>query len=318
MGDADYTTEEGVLTAQDGHELYTKTWKPTSPVKARMAFIHGFSDHSNFYGVLFPTIAKYGIEVYSFDQRGWGQSVKTPAQKGLTGPTSLVIDDITTFTKTIPCAADDGIPLFVMGHSMGGAETLVWAATAPESATRRIRGFLAESPFVALHPASKPFKLTVILGRLAGRLLPHVHMVQKLDPGKLARDPEIGKKFESDPLCHNTGTLEGLAGMLDRAGDLEGGKIVLNSDRCEGGKTRILVAHGTGDEICDFNAAKDWYNNCIKDGSDKELKVYDGWYHKLHDEPGDDKYQFSEYCKDWILKRSGSLAEVDGTDRAKL
>src|SRR5436190_14502002 len=58
--------------------------------KARLVFIHGFSDHINAYGILFPTLATLGISTYGFDQRGWGRSVHSPSEKGLTGPTSLV------------------------------------------------------------------------------------------------------------------------------------------------------------------------------------------------------------------------------------
>lgn len=62
-------TEEGWLETADGAKLYTKTWKPTGgQPRARVAFIHGFSDHCNNYPELFSTFAKRGIAVYAFDQ----------------------------------------------------------------------------------------------------------------------------------------------------------------------------------------------------------------------------------------------------------
>ena len=61
--------EEGWHTSDDGRKLYTKTWTTEGPAKARLVFIHGFSDHINTYGNFFPTLAAKGIEVYSFDQR---------------------------------------------------------------------------------------------------------------------------------------------------------------------------------------------------------------------------------------------------------
>lgn len=66
------SVQEGWHTADDGRKLYTKTWTPSStegPVKSRLVFIHGFSDHINTYGNFFPYLASKGIEVYSFDQR---------------------------------------------------------------------------------------------------------------------------------------------------------------------------------------------------------------------------------------------------------
>lgn len=307
------TTEEGWLSTPDGHKLYTKTWKASSP-KARLVFIHGFSDHCNTQDILFPTLAQQGIEVFTFDQRGWGRSVHEPKHKGLTGPTAKVMSDITTFVKSLP-ARDENTPMFLMGHSMGGAQTIVYAATGPKDVLSSFRGILVEAPFIALHKSARPWKSTVVLGRLAGKLMPNMHMVNKLDPGKLARDPEVGKAFVADPLCHETGTLEGLAGMLDRAGDIEGGRIIVKDGMGEGGKTRLWVGHGTADEVCDFGACKTWFDSVKVE--DKQMRVYEGWYHKLHQEPGDDKVQFTNEVAKWILDRSGPLEELDGA-KAKL
>lgn len=298
----------GTLTTPDGLVLYTKTWPTTSkPPTARLVFIHGFSDHCNFYGELFPLLAARGIEVHSFDQRGWGRSVHTPAQRGLTGPTSQVLDDITFFIEQLP-PAPANVPLFLMGHSMGGGEVLMYAATGPAAVTAKIRGYLVESPFIALHPSARPWRPTVVLGRLAARVLPHMQLPQKLDESKLCRDPEVCKAWSADPLNHDTGTLEGLAGLLDRAGQLENGKAVVKEGRCEGGATRLWVGHGTGDAICDFEAARKWYESTPV--ADKEMRVYEGWYHKLHSEPGDDKVQFADDVAKWILARSGDVNTV--------
>ncbi|KAK5006532.1 hypothetical protein LTR39_005636, partial [Cryomyces antarcticus] len=186
-------TQEGWHTTDDGAKLYTKTWKPSGPPKARLVFIHGFSDHCNAYGILFPTLASHGIEVLSFDQRGWGRSVHAPAQRGLSGPTSRVLADITSFLRSVaptPTCAP-AAPLFLMGHSMGGAEVLTYAAQGAPELRARLRGVLAESPFVALHPATRPFRATVLAGRLVGKLLPHAQLVQRLEPALLSRDVAV-------------------------------------------------------------------------------------------------------------------------------
>ncbi|KAH7065333.1 Alpha/Beta hydrolase protein [Macrophomina phaseolina] len=302
---ASFTTEEGWHTTEDAAKLYTKTWKPTGEVKARLVFVHGFSDHCNTYGVLFPTLASQGIVVYTFDQRGWGRSVKNTSQRGLTGPTSVVLGDIASFITALP---KHSAPLFLMGHSMGGAEVLHFAATGPPSVLRTIRGFLAESPFIALAPASRPYKITVLLGQLAAKVAPHKQMVNKLDEKLISRDPEIQKEYVEDELCHDTGTLEGLAGMLDRAGTLERGEVRLLEGAGEGGKTRVWVGHGTDDQVTEFGPVKKIFEDWKV--QDKEFKAYDGWYHKLHAEPGDDKYTFANDVAAWILARSGDVSQL--------
>lgn len=308
---ANVQTEEGWLNTPDSQKLYTKTWiPPTSPPKARLVFVHGFSDHCNFYGILFPSLARQGIKVYAFDQRGWGRSVKEPSQKGLTGPTSQVMQDITTLCESVLRRREEqDIPLFLMGHSMGGAEVLVYAATGPQEVVSKIRGFLVESPFIALHPSAKPWKATVVLGRLAGRLLPHRQMVQKLDATKLCRDTDVCNAWNADELCHDTGTLEGLAGMLDRAAELEEGRVILRDGVGEGGKTRLWVGHGSADAVCGYEACRKWYENAII--KDKEMRVYEGWYHKLHAEPGDDKVTFANDAANWVLDRCAPVKEAE-------
>ena len=299
------TIEEGWLTLPDGTKLYTKTTHPATatPTKARLAFIHGFSEHIGFYAPFFAILAKAGIAVYAFDQRGWGKSAPEKRHRGLTGDTTQVLSDITTFLQTIPSSSPP-TPHFLMGHSMGGAEVLMYAATAQPLASQ-IRGFLAEAPFVALHPKSRPWKSTVLLGRLAGKLLPKWQMVNKLDPNLLSRDPAHAARVEADEMCHNTGTLEGLAGMLDRAAMLEDGRAVVGEGVGEGGKTRLWVGHGTADGICDFEATKRMFGRV--QAEDRELRAYEGWYHQLHVEVGEDKVRYAGDVVKWILERSGPL-----------
>lgn len=310
---AHYTTEERTITMPDGHELYTKTWTPTTPAKARIVFLHGFSDHSEMHAPFFQNIAKHGIKSYALDQRGWGKSVHSPREKGLSGPSSQIMDDITHMINSLPQESD--IPLFLMGHSMGGGEVLYYAAEGPKETRKHIRGFLASAPWIGLHESSRPWKSTVAIGRLVGKLLPHRQMVNKLDAEKLCRDPDVCKKWKEDPLCHDTGTLEGFAAAFDRGSALEEGKAKIKDGEGEGGKTRVWVGSGTGDLILDHEMTRSWYENNLK-VEDREFHTYEGWYHNLDIEPGEDKITFANDVSKWILDRSGPLESLGG--RSKL
>ena len=225
--------------------------------------------------------------------------MKSPKQKGLTGPTSLVMSDMNfvistalktgTLTAKDPAAAPptpaNDAPLFLMGHSMGGAQTLYFASVGPQKTRAQIRGYLTESPFLALTPATAPWRITETAGRLASKILPHFKMVNPLNPELLSRDQEVGKKFKGDSLCHDTGTLEGLAGLLDRAKELREGAVVPKAVAYEGaggseGKKMqgIWTAHGDCDGICDFASVKDFAERL--DWEDKEFKAYAGFYHR--------------------------------------
>ncbi|KAI9845212.1 MAG: hypothetical protein M1838_001830 [Thelocarpon superellum] len=260
-----YTTEEGSHTVKDGTKLYTKTW------------------------------------TLSFG-RGWGRSVTTQASKGLTGGSPLIYEDLASFISThLPSP----VPIFLMGHSMGGGIVLGFAADGPQEQIQQFRGLLAESPFLALAPASQASRITVVLGRLAGKLLPHHQMVQKLNPAFLSRDPEVNKINDEDPLCHDTGTLEGLAAMLDR------GECIVKGSTVPPATLPIWISHGSADKITGYDASRKWTEQTAL-SKDKEFKSYEGWYHKLHGEPGEDKYTYAKDTADWILARAGSTTATAG------
>ncbi|KAK4065337.1 Hydrolase_4 domain-containing protein [Trichoderma simmonsii] len=287
------TTTEGTFKAGDA-SLYTKTWTPTGPVVAKLIFVHGFSEHINRYNDFFPKLAEQGIQVFSWDQRGWGRSVNRPAEKGLTGPTAQVVADIVAFIQE---KLPSDVPVFVMGHSMGGGEVLTLAGDAKHSQlVAQIRGWILEAPFIGFSKGEEPSVVKVVLGRLVGRLLPRHQLKHVVPPEHLSRDPEVVESIRNDELCHNTGTLEGLASLLDRTALLSSGGVKLGGD-----VKSILLTHGTNDMTCSYDAAVKFVNEQAA-VEDRETKSYEGAYHQLHADHCKDEY--TKDVIDWILKRS--------------
>jgi len=108
--------------------------------------------------------------------------------------------------------------------------------------------------------------------------MPQHQMVNKLDIKLVVRDPAVQKQLEADELCHNTGTLQGLAGMLDRTNDLYSGKIQIGEGAGEGGVTRVWIGHGEKDGITNPHASKSFAERI--QAKDKEFKLYPGYYHR--------------------------------------
>ncbi|KAI1100185.1 hydrolase [Jackrogersella minutella] len=307
MGDIQIV--EGTFQVDDV-SLHTKSWLPSGPPKAKLVMIHGFSDHIDRYYDFFPTLAGRGIAVHGFDQRGWGRSVRRPADKGRSGPTSTVLSDIATFIRTKILADDDGgVPVFVLGHSMGGGEALALASTARfDDVVGRVRGWVLEAPFLGFAPELQPSWLTVASGRLAARVVPSFHLVRPVPPAHLSRDPAVQRSIAQDALLHNTGTLEGLAGMIDRAEFLSVGKLTLRPR-----VKSVFLAHGTADMVTSFKKAEEWWGRQKLD--DGTFKAYEGFVHQLHAEPG--KEEFYRDVGNWILERSGE-GDVGAPPKAKL
>ncbi|KAG5932021.1 hypothetical protein E4U59_007780 [Claviceps monticola] len=323
----------------DDAKLYSKTWtvraliklpiillyslfftitddsehQPDGPVVAKVVFVHGFSEHINRYNEFFPKFAENGIQVFGWDQRGWGQSVHRRADKGLTGPTSQVVGDVAAFIRSkLPCRTDTvTVPLFVMGHSMGGGEILILAGM-PEYAdlVSQVRGWILECPFVGFPAGEEPSSLKTFASRLIGRFLPRQQLKHVVPPEHLSRDEAVVEAVRNDPLCHNTGTLEGLSSLLDRTILLSSGTFTLGKQ-----VRSILLAHGTKDKACSLDAAVTLLQS-QHSVDDRSTKLYDGAYHQLHADFCKD--QFTNDVIDWILRRSIDAKIAADTRDAKL
>ncbi|KAH9910040.1 Alpha/Beta hydrolase protein [Xylariomycetidae sp. FL2044] len=290
---------------------------------------HGFSDHIDRYYDLFPQLASRGIAVYGLDQRGWGRSVKKPSDRGRSGPTSQVLSDMAAFIRpqlasTSASASAPATPasnqaqtqtqtqtppVFVAGHSMGGGQTAVFASTpAYDDVIRGVRGWLLIAPFLGFAPALQPSWLTVASGRLAAHVLPGFKLHRPIPPENVTRDPEVQRSLAADELNHDHGTLEGLAGMLDRAEACSGGAVALRP-----GVAALWVGHGTEDRAASFDRSRDWFGR-QGDVRDKTFRTYEGAYHQLHADLGRDVF-YREFG-DWILERcdgDGDGAGVAGS-----
>ena len=159
---------------------------------------------------------------------------------------------------------------------MGGGETLTFAALGPHSTRKHIRGYIVEAPWILLSPATEPWAITVSTARIVKRFMPHYHMVNKVRVEYLSRDQEVGRQIKEDELCHDTGTLEGLEGALDRAAALVKGQVVLKD--ADDAPLSVLATHGSGDQVTSIEGTRKAFE--MMDVKDKEFKEYDGWYHK--------------------------------------
>lgn len=261
--------------------------------------MHGFSDHINSANEFFDRISSHGIQVLGWDQRGWGRSALKQADKGLTGTTAQVVADIAAFIKD---KLPSEVPVFVIGHSMGGGEVITLAGDPHyKDLVSQIRGWILEAPFIGFHPEEEPSRLKVYAGRLFGKLLPHHQLVHGVSLERVSRDPAVVQSIRDDPLCHDTGTLEGLASLLDRTAALSSATVPL------GGQVQsLLLMHGTDDRICSYAAAIKWYE--LQTIADKTVKSYEGGYHQLHTDIL--KEQFFNDLVEWILKQAEGSAPV--------
>lgn len=199
-----------------------------------------------------------------------------------------------------------------MGHSMGGNEVLCYMLSTSSAFSNRppISGVLLEAPYIELDPSEQPSVFKVAAGKLAAILLPHNQLKQRLIPTHVSRSVKVRQEWVDDPLCHDTGTLEGLKGLLQRAGDLS---TLSHGQKVQGLTTAVpcplWVAHGTDDKVISPIAAERLFQVLEAPNADKTFQSFPGGYHKLHAEPDGIAEQFAKDVGEWILAHASPTAQ---------
>src|SRR3954453_15462997 len=108
------------VTASDGTALHTRRWLPDGHAKAVVQIAHGMAEHSARYTRLAEALTASGYAVYANDHRGHG-GTSAEADRGYfadhDGWATVGADlrAVTDFAR----GENRGLPLFLLGHSMG-------------------------------------------------------------------------------------------------------------------------------------------------------------------------------------------------------
>jgi alpha-beta hydrolase superfamily lysophospholipase len=119
------TDDVQFLDAAGGTRLAYRHWVPDGEVRAALQIVHGLSEHGARYARLARALNGAGIAVAAADQRGHGRTADSTG-KGRFGDgagTDDVLDDVRALGERL-AAAHPGVPLFLLGHSLGSAVAL--------------------------------------------------------------------------------------------------------------------------------------------------------------------------------------------------
>ena len=106
----------------------------------------------------------------------------------------------------------------------------------------------------------------------------------------VSRDELVVEAYTKDPLVHSKVTSETAIGMLSSGTDSlkNVGKINLP----------LLLTHGDKDGHTSHEAKQQFAK---KASGDVTLKIWEGMYHELHNEP--EKLEILEYIYQWIMQK---------------
>jgi alpha-beta hydrolase superfamily lysophospholipase len=248
------------FAAADGLQLYYQAWLPAAGRRAVLINLHGLGDHSG----LYPSIASHfparGLAVYAYDMRGNGRS---PGQRAYLDSWADYREDLHTFLARVR-QWEPGLPVFLLGHSLGGLVVLDYALHFPTG----LSGVIAAAP--PLGKVGVP-PVLMALGRIMSRIWPRFSLEVGMDLSGLARDPAIIQTVLADPLFHRRGTARlstevtaAIARLQARAGDLA---------------VPLLILHGSADRMVPPDGSREFFQKVRHPV--REFREYPGAYHGL-------------------------------------
>jgi acylglycerol lipase len=260
---------EDTLQGSSGTKLFCRSWLPGQPPIRVAVIAHGLAEHSGRYERLAGRLVEHGFAVYALDHRGHGHS---PGRRANIQRFDLVVEDLHMMIRRAS-AENPGLPLSLIGHSMGGAIALACALRHPQSQ----RQLVLSAP--ALSAGDDVSALQVVVVRLLSALLPNVGALT-LPAEALSRDPEVVRAYEQDPLVYRGPIPARTLAELFKAMR----SFPESAPRLE---LPVLVLHGTGDTLVPLAAVEGVL--ALLGPVDKTVHRYKGLYHEVFNEPERDR-----------------------------
>ena len=257
--------EQEQIIAPDGAALPVHAWLPQDGTpEAVVLALHGFNDYGRFFSAAGSFLADRGIASYAYDQRGFGMA----PDHGMWPGTETLVADLGVAVDVIR-ERHPGIPLYLLGESMGGAVVLVAMAglDLPD-----VDGVILSAPAVwgrstmpwyqtgALWFASHTMPWLKLSGR-GVKITPSDNREMLLAQG---RDPLVIKETRVD-------AIHGLVDLMDAA--LEAGASL---------DGRALILYGNRDELIPETPLRRLLARLPETGrTRRRVALYPNGYHML-------------------------------------
>ncbi|XP_007983650.2 monoglyceride lipase isoform X4 [Chlorocebus sabaeus] len=271
----------------DGQYLFCRYWKPTGTPKALIFVSHGAGEHCGRYEELAQMLMGLDLLVFAHDHVGHGQSEGE----------RMVVSDFHVFVRDVLQHVDSmqkdypGLPVFLLGHSMGGAIAILTAAERPG----HFAGMVLISPLVLANPESATtFK--VLAAKVLNLVLPNLSL-GPIDSSVLSRNKTEVDIYNSDPLICRAG-LKVCFGiqLLNAVSRVERALPKLT--------VPFLLLQGSADRLCDSKGAYLLMESAKS--QDKTLKIYEGAYHVLHKELPEVTNSVFHEINMWVSQRTAT------------
>lgn len=235
--------------------IHYERWAPDGAARRIVVVVHGYAEYAARYGHLAERLMADGAVVYGPDHMGHGHS---DGERALITDFEHVVDDLRTLVD-IALAEHPGLPVVMIGHSMGGLLTSRFAQEYPGG----VAGI-------------------VLLGAVIGdwNWAREVLAQPELPPATtdfsgMSRDEAAVEAYSTDPLIYR--------GRYKRP-LLEAEVVALDRFRAQVSALTVgvLFCHGTDDPFVDYRTSLEAVQSMPS--SDKSVRLYDGARHELVNE----------------------------------
>jgi alpha-beta hydrolase superfamily lysophospholipase len=274
------------FAAGGGRTLFRRSWLAEEPVRT-IVLTHGYAEHSGRYERVGAWLAARGCAVHAYDLQGHGRS---EGVRGHAASLDALVDDQAMLVELVRGEHPE-LPLYLLGHSMGGLVALAFAV----GRKPQLAGLVSSA--AALVVADPPPLLARAALRVLRPVLPRVTMPRPISDAALSRDPEVGRAYRDDPLVFQVMTLSlasavyyGGAQTLARAGEVA---------------VPTLLLHGGDDPLIPSSGSERFAQAVSVPGS--ALKIYPPLRHEILNEP-----EWEDVLTDvftWLREREQDLEE---------
>lgn len=200
---------DGLWRASDDYELPFRRWGPSRPQAVVLA-IHGLTDYSGGMREIGEYLAEADIATYAYDQRGFGKTSGRGDWHGI----DRYLRDAAERSRALAEAYPD-TPLFIAGHSMGGAVTLTFVA---ETDPEWVDGVVLIAPAVWGRSAMPWYQRSALW--VGERLLKEVEFTGQITGVRPTDNLRILQERAHDPMNTPEVSVEvmgGVSDLMDRA-----------------------------------------------------------------------------------------------------
>lgn len=270
------------ITSAQGIKIYYRQMLAKNP-KAIVLVSHGYAEHSGFYNPFMEFLTSKGYGVYAMDHRGHGRSEE---ERGHLEKFESFLEDMDLLVDFIQ-GAHPKLPLYLFGHSMGGLITFTYGILHPE----KLRGQVFSGAAMG-RPVGTEWIPGWIFG-IAKRGL-NRYKVYPVLSRRGTRNLEIRKYSGEDPLVLKYATVGFFCEFIGRG-------VRFAQKNASRFGVPCLFLHGTDDRIVPYRSSTEIIKKISS--QDKELKLYEGLFHELIQEP--EREHVMKDILGWLDQRVG-------------